>query len=81
MTQTEMVMLYMEQFGSITTLEAFNELGVTRLASRIHDLTSAGINISREIVKGKNRYGEPVHYMRYSIQEETCQKEDSTGSN
>lgn len=81
MTQTEAVMKYMTEFGSITTLEAFNELGVTRLASRIHDLRGFGVKISREVVKGKNRYGEPVHYMRYSIEEDKCPKENTTGSN
>lgn len=66
MTQCEMVVRYMQECGSITTLEAF-ELGITRLASRIHDLSVAGYDIERESVRTKNRYGEPVRYTKYSL--------------
>lgn len=66
MTQCEMVVRYMQECGSITTLEAF-ELGITRLASRIHDLSVAGYDIERELVRTKNRYGEPVRYTKYSL--------------
>ena len=67
MTQSERIIKYMNDFGSITTLEAFTELGITRLASRIHDIRRMGIEIESETVKGKNRYDEPVHYSRYRI--------------
>lgn len=66
MTQNERIVEYINEFGSITTLEAFTDLGITRLASRIHDLTEDGYQIRRETVKAKNRYGESVHYTRYS---------------
>lgn len=32
-TQADRVLDYIKQFGSITTLEAFRDLGVTRLSS------------------------------------------------
>ena len=67
MTQSERIIKSMNDFGSITTLEAFTELGITRLASRIHDIRRMGIEIESETVKGKNRYDEPVHYSRYRI--------------
>lgn len=66
MTQVERVSKYMEDFGSISTMEAFTELGITRLASRIHDLTRMGVSIIKTTEAGKNRYGETVHYIRYS---------------
>lgn len=69
MTQVERIRDYMEQFGSITTLEAFRDLGVTRLASRICDLKKSGFDINRTFETRKNRYGEPVSYARYSIRE------------
>ena len=65
MTQVEKVSKYMDDFGSISTMEAFTELGITRLASRIHDLTRMGTPIIKQMESGKNRYGEAVHYMRY----------------
>lgn len=67
MTQVEKVVKYMNDFGSISTMEAFTELGITRLASRIHDITRMGIEISKENVSGKNRYGETIHYTRYRL--------------
>ena len=68
MTQCERIIDYINKHGSITTMEAFNDLGITRLASRIHDLRDDGYQIKRETIRGKNRYGEPVHYMRYSLE-------------
>ena len=37
-TQCERIVQYMKDFGSITTLQAFTDLGCTRLASRVTDL-------------------------------------------
>lgn len=67
MTQCDMIINYIKEFGSITTLDAFRDLGVTRLASRIHDLKEQGYDFKRETIRSENRYGEPVHYMRYSL--------------
>ena len=57
----------MQVFGSISTREAFNDLGVARLASRIHDLKEQGIAISGKMETTKNRYGESVSYKRYRL--------------
>lgn len=69
MTQTEKVMQYMRKNGGITSAEAMNELGIMRLASRISDLRSMGVEIRSELIKGKNRFGESTHYSRYYIAE------------
>ena len=68
MTQTEKIVKYMRDFGSITTMQAFLDLGVTRLASRISELEKSGVAISREFVDGRNRYGEKVRYKRYWLE-------------
>lgn len=65
MTQCERILKYMEDFGSISTMQAFGDLGITRLASRIHDLKSMGIDISKETASTRNRYGEITHYAVY----------------
>lgn len=65
MTQCERILKYMGDFGSISTMQAFYDLGVTRLASRIHDLRSMGIEIESETVTRKNRYGENTHFSVY----------------
>jgi hypothetical protein len=58
---------YMRQFGSISTLEAFNDLGVARLASRIHDLKGQGYNIISETKTSKNRFGETTSFKVYRL--------------
>lgn len=65
MTQCERILKYMDDFGSITTMQAFMDLGVARLASRIHDIRSMGIEIEAETRTAKNRYGENTHYSVY----------------
>lgn len=67
-TQAERVLQYIEDFGSITQLEALNDLGVMRLASRISDLKKQGYPISSEVEAVKNRYGENCYIKRYSLQ-------------
>lgn len=69
MKQTEKVLKYMQDFGSINPLQALNDLGIMRLASRIHDLKDMGYPIHKEMKTAKNRYGEPVHYAEYSLKE------------
>ena len=69
MNQCEMIVQYMTEHGSITTLGAFLDLGITRLASRIHDLKEAGYEIHTDTVKVKNRYGEPCTVASYRFEE------------
>ena len=69
MTQCETILRHMEDCGSITSLEAMQEYGIMRLASRITDLKKAVIPIHRDMVSKKNRYGETVTFARYSIAE------------
>ena len=67
MTQKERVYKYMQEFGSITQAEAFNVLGVYRLAARISDLRRDGVMIRSQQKSGKNRYGETVYFAEYSL--------------
>lgn len=66
-TQCDMVISYIKDYGSITTYEAFKELGITRLASRICDLKKLGYDFDTQIITKKNRYGEPVSFKKYSL--------------
>ena len=58
---------YMEEFGSITQMEAFFGLGVMRLASRISSLRKQGYKIESTLEKVKNRYGEACYIKRYRL--------------
>lgn len=67
--QRERILLYIHEFGSITPMEAFRDLGITKLATRISEMSRQGIEFERQFVKAKNRFGEPVYYMRYSLRD------------
>ena len=66
-TQNERILSYIREFGSITQLEALQDLGVMRLASRISDLRSLGYPIVSDIETVRNRYGEKCHIKRYRL--------------
>lgn len=68
MTQSDRIYKYMQDFGSITQLDAIRDLGVMRLASRISDMRNAGISIIKETETSKNRYGEKTSYARYRLE-------------
>lgn len=67
MTQSERVLAYIEQFGSITQLDALRDLGVMRLASRISDLKKQGYPIESKTETVQNRYQEKTFIKRYSL--------------
>ena len=69
-TQNERILEYMEEFGSITQLEALKEIGCMRLASRISDLKRLGYPIVSEIETVTNRFGEKCHIKRYRMLKE-----------
>ena len=66
-TQSERVLDYMKEFGSISSLEAFKDLGITRLSARIYELEHQGHNIERTQESMRNRYNEKTSFTRYSI--------------
>lgn len=66
MTQAQEIFDFMTDNGGITTMQAF-DLGITRLASRIHDLRKDGVEIISETVTAKNRHGKPVRFCRYRL--------------
>ena len=69
MTQGEMVVAYTKKHGSISSIEAFQFLGITRLSARIFELEDKGIRFNRKTETVKNRFGEEVRYTRYSLAE------------
>lgn len=65
MTQKEKILRHLEQFGSITPLEAQAEYAIMRLGARIKELRIAGYDIDTNIVYTRNRFGERTRYARY----------------
>ena len=66
-TQSQRVLDYIEEFGSITQLEALRDLGVMRLASRISDLRRMGVPIESTVETVKNRFEEKTYIKRYGL--------------
>lgn len=73
MTQRELIMNYIEEFGSITPMEAFADLGITKLATRISEMRKDGQEFKIETIKKKNRYGKTVYFAKYSLPAEAEQ--------
>lgn len=65
MTQKERIRKYLDDFGSITPLEAMRDLGIMRLGARIWEMIRAGEPIIRETETAQNRYGKMTRYARY----------------
>ena len=67
MTQTQRILRHLEDYGSITQMDAIRDYGIMRLASRVNDLRREGHPIITEVVTGENRYGEPTRWARYRM--------------
>ena len=65
MTQKERIRKYLDDFGSITKLEAMRDLGIMRLEARIWEMVRAGEPIITDWETGQNRYGDKTRYARY----------------
>ena len=64
-TQNDRVLAYMRSHKGITSLDAYRDLGCTRLSARIADLKEMGIAIGKIMVDRENRYGETVKVAQY----------------
>lgn len=69
MNQHDRIIQYMRDFGSITTLDAFRDLGITKLTTRISEMRASGMEIIGKPETVKNRYGDKCHIHRYTLKE------------
>ena len=69
-TQCDQIVDYMKQFGSINPLQALEDIGCFRLASRISDLRKQRYPIISVRVNYKNRLGEAKHFNEYRLMED-----------
>ncbi len=67
MTQAQRIVDYIKEHGSITPYEAFRDLGITKLATRVSEMQKSGIKFEKSLVKSKNRFGDAVTYMKYTL--------------
>lgn len=77
MNQHEMILSYLEEYGSITPMESFAALGITKLSTRIGEMRRGGLDIRQELETGQNRLGQQTRWMRYRLAPE---KQNKAGS-
>ena len=59
------------RFDGITSWEAIKEFGATRLSAIIFNLRKKGFIIENEWIETKNRYGDNVRFVKYSLNKES----------
>lgn len=64
-TQRKAVLDYLIKNGTITSMEAFEKFGVTRLSAIIFDLRRKGYGIFTNMIETTNRFGQTLKYARY----------------
>lgn len=57
-SQCDRLLTYLKSGKCITSLQAFNELGIVRLGSRIHELKKRRDDIKEKWIIVTNRFGE-----------------------
>lgn len=65
------VLNHLKRHGSITSLVAFEDYGITRLASCINRLRNMGYDIRTVMIDGENRYGDSCRYANYVLKGES----------
>ena len=66
-TQKDRILEYIRNFGSISSFEAYADLGITQLGARIDQLKKEGFKFRTEWVSNTNRFGEKTEYKRYYL--------------
>lgn len=69
-TQKEKIIEHIKNNGSITSFEAYMDLGITQLATRISELKEQGYEFETEWITKKNRDGAVVSFKKYSLKEQ-----------
>lgn len=73
-SQNQMILAHLMKHKSITSIQAFELYGITRISARIYDLREQGKKIGMVWETGVNRYGVPIRYGRYFLENKGDQK-------
>ena len=68
-TQRKQILEHLKKHGKITSMEAFELFGCTRLSGRIYHLKAEGYTILTERTSGKSRTGHKTEYATYYLEE------------
>ena len=65
--QAKRIIDYINKYGSITSWEAYKDLGVMELHARMSQLKKEGYEFETRWETKKNRFGENVSFKRYYL--------------
>lgn len=66
-TQRQKIVEYIREFGSITSWDAYTELGITQFATRVKELKEKGYLFKTEWESKKNKDGILISFKRYYL--------------
>ena len=69
-TQRDLVLEYIKTQGKISSWDAYRDLGVTQLATRVSELKAKGHKFRKERIKTTTRFGVKTHYDEYYLVED-----------
>lgn len=75
--QHERIIAYLKAHKTISPMEAWNELGITKLATRISELRAKGYEFYKSDMRTINRFGEAVSYKQYELRYAPRKKEEA----
>lgn len=68
-TKTAKVLTHLKEHKAITSWEAIQLYGATRLSAIIFNLRHRGYQIENAWLQGEDRYGNASRYVRYELRE------------
>jgi hypothetical protein len=63
--QHRAILWFIYKTGSITPMDAFVELNITKLSTRVSEMKVIGVQFGQSYESRKNQFGMTSHYMRY----------------
>ena len=66
-TQMSSIREYLENGNSITSMQAYQMFGCTRLSAKIFDMRKSGMKIQTEMIDCVTRYGRTTQCARYTL--------------
>lgn len=69
MNKTKAVLQWLQTHASISSMEAIDNFGATRLSAIIFNLRKRGYNIETVWCEGTDRFGNPMRFARYYLRE------------
>lgn len=69
MNKTKAVLEWLQTHASISSMDAINNFGATRLSAIIFNLRKRGHNIETVMVDGRDRFGHKMTFARYYLRD------------